>query len=136
MMRNLVLFVIVCLMILSCNSGDTQKKFGVQIDPSIVYVYYFHGQQRCKTCVAVESVAKQSVMDNFKENPKVKYVEVKTDDVGNEPLIEKYEITWNALIIAKGDKHADITNEAFALAVNSPEKLTGQIRREVNKFLE
>ena len=134
-MKTLVFSVFVSLILVSC-SGGSQKKSSDPINESTVYVYYFHGKQRCKTCMAVENITKQTITDNYNGNDKVKFVEVETDNADNTPLVEKYQIAWNALIIAQGDKHIDITNDAFATAVNSPEVLTEQIKTEVNKLIE
>ncbi|WP_018108509.1 hypothetical protein [Bacteroides propionicifaciens] len=50
--------------------------------------------------------------------------------------MEKYEVSWNALIIAKADKSIDLTEQAFATAVNSPEVLEAKLKEEVNKLAE
>ncbi len=134
-MRILIVLLSTTLLFASCGNGN-QKKPVEQMDASTVYVYYFHGKQRCKTCIAVGNVTKQTIADLYNGNSKVKYMEVKTDEKVNEHLVDKYEVSWNALIIAKGDHHVDITNDAFATAVNSPGVLAGQIETEVNKFLE
>lgn len=133
-MRTQILLVLTAVILASCGGGN-QKKETVQTDASTVYVYYFHGKQRCKTCMAVEKVVKETIENAYSGNDRVKYVEVKTDETQNESLVGKYEVTWNALIIAKGDKHTDLTNDAFATAVNSPEVLTEQIKTEVNTLL-
>ena len=98
-------------------------------------VYYFHGKQRCKTCIAVGDVTEKTIKEVYANNPNVKFVEVKTDEKENAGLVEKYEVTWNALIIAKGEDSIEITKQAFANAVNNPEKLTDLIKTEVKKRL-
>ena len=104
-------------------------------DPSTVYVYYFHGKQRCKTCIAVGNVSEKAVKDMYADNPNVKFIEVQTDDEANAALVEKYEVTWNALIVAKGSDNIEITKQAFASAVNNPENLADLIKTEVDKRL-
>ena len=104
-------------------------------DPSTVYVYYFHGKQRCKTCIAVGDVSEKAIKDMYANNPNVKFIEVKTDEEANAALVEKYEVTWNALIIAKGVDNIEITKQAFASALNNPENLTDLIKTEVDKRL-
>lgn len=104
-------------------------------DASVVNVYYFHGKQRCKTCMAVEKVTKETIEKAYADNKKVRYVEINTEDKANAKLVEKYQITWNALIIEKGDSHIDLTKEGFANAVNTPDVLTELIKKEVNSRL-
>ncbi|MDL2214745.1 nitrophenyl compound nitroreductase subunit ArsF family protein [Dysgonomonas sp. OttesenSCG-928-M03] len=105
------------------------------VDTSTLNVYYFHGKQRCKTCIAVGDITEKTIKERYTDIPQVKFIEVKTDEEQNASLVEKYEVTWNALIIAKENDHIDITQEAFANALNSPEKLTDLIKTEVDKRL-
>jgi len=143
-MKRSILFGFLVVILTACG-GNTQKnnqpssemsEVKTQLtDASSVNVYYFHGKQRCKTCIAVGDVTEKTLKELYADNPHVKYIEVKTDEEQNASLVEKYEVTWNALIIAKGNNHIEITQEAFANALNSPEKLTDMIKTEVNKRL-
>lgn len=103
-------------------------------DASVVKVYYFHGKQRCKTCMAVEKVTKETIEKVYANNKNVRFVEINTEDKANAELVEKYQITWNALIIEKGDNHIDLTKEGFANAVNTPDVLTELIKQEINNL--
>ncbi|NDV94775.1 hypothetical protein D0T84_07560 [Dysgonomonas sp. 521] len=118
------------------NAQATRTEAKEQVaDASTVNVYYFHGKQRCKTCIAVGNVTEKTIKELYADNPHVEFIEVKTDEEKNASLVEKYEVTWNALIIAKGDNSIDITDKAFATAINTPESLTDLIKAEVNKRL-
>ncbi|MDL2221059.1 nitrophenyl compound nitroreductase subunit ArsF family protein [Parabacteroides sp. OttesenSCG-928-N08] len=105
-------------------------------EASVVNVYYFHGKQRCKTCIAVGNVTEETIKELYADNSSVKFIEVDTSDKKNEALVEKYEVSWNALIIAKGNNSIDITERAFASALNNPEALTNLIKEEVNNRLK
>ncbi|SFU67071.1 hypothetical protein SAMN05216364_105710 [Porphyromonadaceae bacterium KHP3R9] len=117
-------------------SADTSVKTAevtpvASADPSTVYVYYFHGKQRCKTCIAVQKLAQESVKQMYGDNQKVKFMEVLTDEEANKELVEKYGVTWNALIVAKGDDHIDMTQNAFA----NPEGVKELLKNEVDRRL-
>ena len=105
-------------------------------DANVVYVYNFRGKARCKACNAVNDVARQTVENNFADNPNVRFIEINTNEKGYEALIEKYEVIWNALIIAKGENAIEITRKAFLTAVNNPQLLENLIKEEVNKRLQ
>lgn len=109
------------------------ETFVPSAEASVVNVYYFHGKQRCKTCIAVGDVTKETVETTYAGNSNVKFAEILTTEKEHENLFEKYEVSWNALIIAKGDDFVDITEQAFATAVNNPDALTDLIKNEVNK---
>lgn len=113
---------------------DTETKAQIA-DASVVKVYYFHGKQRCKACIAVEKVTKETIEKAYADNKNVRFMEVNTENKANSALVEKYQITWNALIIEKGDSHIDLTKEGFANAVNTPDVLTERIKEEVNARL-
>ena len=143
-MKNVAIALLLLVSVTACNNQSNKKTENKEpettsvsvADTSIVNVYYFHGKQRCKTCIAVGDVSKETIEKTFAGNDKVKFTEVNTSDKANDALVEKYEVTWNALIIAKGDKSEDLTEQAFATAVGSPEKLTENIQSVVNKLLE
>lgn len=142
--KNLLLIGFIALLVMSCsNKGQADKNNLVTtatttdtIDASITNVYYFHGKQRCKTCIAVGDLAKKTIEETFVNNDKVKFIEVNTSEKEFVDLVEKYEVSWNALIIAKGDKSIDLTEQAFANAVNSPEVLEKLIKDEVNQNIK
>lgn len=143
-MKHLLIIALAALSLTACGNRNSKKnttetattETTVQAaDPSTVYVYYFHGKQRCKTCIAVGDVTQKTVKDVYADNPHVKFIEVQTDEEANAALVEKYEVTWNALIIAKGDDNIEITKQAFASAVNNPATLTDLIKTEVDKRL-
>lgn len=141
--KNLLSIAIIAFLVMSCtNKKQTDNSERVStaletnaVDASVTNVYYFHGKQRCKTCIAVGNLTQETIEDIYANNDKVKFIEVDTSDKQYSNLVDKYEVSWNALIIAKGDKHIDITEQAFANAVNTPEILVKLLTEEVNKNL-
>ena len=147
-MKQILFLILSAFLLISCGSGSS-KQAGTSnpaaeraadhsteqtvtpADPLVVYVYYFHGSQRCKTCIAVEKAARESVATLYGEQEQVRFVEVPTDDAANKRLVEQYGVTWNALIVAKGDDHVDITQKAFA----NPEGVSGMLQEEVERRL-
>lgn len=142
--RNLLLILFIAILAMACsNNGKTEQKESNQSavtinteDNSITKVYYFHGKQRCKTCIAVGNLAQKTIEEAYAQNDKVQFIEVDTSTKEFADLVEKYEVSWNALIIAKADKSIDLTEQAFATAINSPEVLEAKLKEEVNKLAE
>lgn len=141
-MRKCILAGLLTLLLAACGGHTSPKSEQTaakgpeakaqMTDASVVNVYYFHGKLRCKTCMAVEKVAKETIEKAYAGNKNVRFVEVNTEDKANSALVEKYQITWNALIVEKGDNYIDLTKEGFANAVNTPDVLTKRIQEEVN----
>ncbi len=140
-MKNLILITLLAALLFSCSGKAENKQTNTQtqeltvstIDASVVNVYYFHGKQRCKTCIAVGDLAKKTIEEAYAGNSNVKFIEIDTSDKQFEDLVNKYEVSWNALIITKGDNYVDITEQAFANAVSSPTVLSDLIKKEVNQ---
>jgi hypothetical protein len=144
-MKNVALALLFLISVTACNnpSGkktenkETQTAAAVtSADTSVVNVYYFHGKQRCKTCVAVGDITKETVEKAYADNNKVVFTEIKTSEDAAKALVEKYDVTWNALIIARGGDNIEITKQAFATAVENPQSLETLIKDEVNKRLQ
>lgn len=139
--RNLLFVALIALFAISCNSkGQAEKSESAEtvvaantVDDSVTNIYYFHGKQRCKTCIAVGNLAKKTIEETYADNNDVKFIEVDTSDKQFEDLVNKYEVSWNALIIAKGDNSVDITEQTFANAINNPNVLSDLIKKEVNQ---
>ncbi len=144
-MKQALFMLLAAITFSACGSGNEKKteasvETSVQttevtsvasVDPSTVYVYYFHGKQRCKTCIAVQKFAAEAVSQIYGDNQEVQFMEVMTDETNNKELVEKYGVTWNALIVAKGDDHIDMTQDAFA----NPEGVKELLKSEIDRRL-
>jgi hypothetical protein len=104
-----------------------------------VEVYYFHFTRRCNTCITVENVSKEAVETQFPEQVKrgeISFRSVNLDDKEGEALGEKYKIEGQTLIVISGDQRIDLTDKGFLYAVDSPEKLKGEIKKTVEELLK
>ncbi len=85
----------------SVSADDTRKEVAVQDG---VEVLYFHGKQRCATCMAIEQGTRE-VMENEladavgKGEVKFRVVDISLEE--NEAIAEKYEVTWSSLFVVK-----------------------------------
>lgn len=141
---NLLLIALIALLAISCsnrgqssnNENKTNQTSHVSNtqDSDVTIVYYFHGKQRCKTCIAVQDLTQKTIEEAYAHNEKVKFIEIDTSNKEFSDLVEKYEVTWNALIIAKGDKSIDLTEQAFGSAVNTPQIFENTLKEEINKI--
>lgn len=104
-------------------------------DSSSVYLYYFHGKQRCPTCNAIEEIAKETVEKLYREQKNVRFFSIDREEKENRLIVEKYNIISNALIVRKGTDYTDLTCEAFNYALRKPDKVTSLLRLEIDKRL-
>lgn len=137
-MKQLFFTGLICLLLAACGQSGGHDR-GVMADlpgsDAKVQVYYFHGKQRCITCVSLQKVAEEAVKENFGTNKDVTFVEIDFSEKANEALAEKYEIVFSSLVIASGDAFKDITDESFAMVMRNPNGLKALIVQETNAFL-
>ncbi len=124
----------------SCG-GSTEKKTTetttVEVaETAKVMVYYFHGKQRCKTCLAIQEIAGQTVAENFAKNDDVKFAELDYTEKANEAITNKYEVAGSSLIIVSDNEHKVLTDFAFGNALRNPNALKEEIVKVINEFLQ
>ena len=119
------------------------KKTKASVSGATVEVLYFHGPQRCKTCIALEKAVKEVVQTNFSKQTKtgtVSFREIDLSTKEGEKLGDKYETAWSSLLIVrkqgKKEKVADMTNDGFRYAVNDKAKIQMMIKDKINEFLK
>lgn len=64
-----------------------------------VEVLYFHGKQRCATCMAIEKNAAETVETLFADEVKKGTLVFRSVDISapeNEQLADAYEVTWSS----------------------------------------
>jgi hypothetical protein len=111
---------------------DTTIKEEKNIATTTVEAYYFHNTRRCATCLAVESVTKETLEGTYAEamkNGLVTFHSLNIEDEENEALAKKLEISGQALLLIKNGEKMDLTNDAFMYASSNPEKLKKKIQQ-------
>lgn len=106
-------------------------------------VLYFHGKQRCATCMAIESNTKAAMEESFADQIKKGEVVFKVIDISkkeNEKIAEKYEVTWSSLFVVKykngQETSENMTEFAFGNARKSPDVFKSGLVKAVNKMLK
>ncbi len=111
-----------------CSAKATTSKTNTDVQ-----AYYFHGTRRCATCQAVESVTRDAISEYYGDKIDFRSLNVEKDK--DNPMIEKYKINGQTLLIIKGDKVVDLTNDAFLNARTNPDKLKEKIKETVDSMI-
>ena len=80
-------------------SGQAEE----QIEQSRTRVYYFHGNQRCRTCKKIEALTKKTLEEAFAEQLKDGTMElqvVNVDETENEHFVEDYELATRSVVVS------------------------------------
>ena len=138
---KLCIFLTLFLSIISCakekGADETSAPEGV------VEVLYFHGDMRCRNCVAMERAAKELLEEQYKEktdNGKIVFKEIDITTPEGEKIGDKYQVSWSSLIIAtndgKAEKHLDLTKEGFKYAVKEKQKFKDILSENIDSYLK
>lgn len=98
-----------------------------------VTAYYFHATRRCATCQAVETVSKETITEFYGD--KVTFESINREEEKDNPLIAKYKISGQTLLIVKGDKVVNLTNDAFLNARTNPDKFKSRLKSTIDSML-
>ncbi len=140
-MRKLFLMslVLIILVGISCNCQTNQKPSPVVSKNGDVEVYYFHMTTRCVTCKTVEAEARKNIemlyADQVKAG-KISFTALNLDEATGKSVGDKLGVNSQTLLIVKGDKKINITNEGFLYAVSQPQKFTEVIKSKIDPLLK
>ena len=134
-MKKLVLFSFtLILMSAMVGKGQTIIKETKSELNATVEAYYFHMSTRCVTCRSVEAEAKKDLESLYGD--KVTFQAINIEEDSNKAITEKLKISGQTLLLVKGDKKINLTNEGFLYAVNNPEKFKSIIKAKVDELLK
>lgn len=136
----LILLGVITFSIQSCSNSSTNKstiKKEVQINNNNelaeVKAYYFHATRRCATCQAVEEVTKEAIKEYY--GNKVTFESFNRDEKRDNPLMHKYQISGQTLLIINGNKKVDLTNDAFLNARTNPNKFKNKLKSTIDSMM-
>lgn len=73
-----------------------------QVNDKII-VYYFHGTNRCQSCMAIERFTRESVEANFAKELKsgeVEFRSINVEETGNNHYVKDYKLYTRSVIIS------------------------------------
>jgi hypothetical protein len=137
-MKTLSLILMMALMApfytLKAQTGNKENQVVEKIE-----AYYFHFTTRCVTCRTVEERAKENLGDLYPSQTKagtVTFQAANLNEEAGEALAKKLGVSGQTLLLVKGSKQINLTNEAFLYAVTNPDKYKKIIKEKVDELLK
>lgn len=141
MKRLLMIFALV-IGLMSCGNGKNTAN-AKSLEKDRVEVIYFHGKQRCATCMAIEKNTKELVNSMFANELKNGSVVFKTVDISTpegEAVADKYEVTWSSLFVNKWkegkETRNNMTDFGFTNARKNPEGFKKGLTEKIRQSLK
>ena len=120
-------------------SGNSQTGIKEKSVNEKIEAYYFHFTARCVTCRTVEERAKENLGDLYPDQMKagtITFQAANLNEKEGEELAKKLGVSGQTLLLVKGAKQINLTNEAFLYAMTNPEKYKAIIKEKVDELLK
>lgn len=141
-MKNLIILLSFVIGFVSCGS-DKKSAAAENLEKDRVEVIYFHGKQRCPTCMAIEKNAKEVIDSVFPSEIKDGTVVLRIVDISTpegEALADEYEVSWSSLFVNKWsggvETRDDLTEFGFGNARNNPDEFKDGLVEKIRESLK
>ena len=130
-MKRVLLSMLVCMM-------------AIVMQAQRVEVRYFHGKQRCITCLSIEHCATEVLGESFASQQKSKKISMKVFDISTEQgklVAADHKVSFSSLFIVKIDKkgketRTELTRQGFQYAKRNPAEFKKIVKEEITKALK
>ena len=120
------------------SGGETALDITTPSD-STVEIIYFHGKQRCATCVAIERETKALVEEELASQVKDGKVSFRIVDISTDQgrrLASQFKVSFSSLFLVTSEGAQDLTRFAFANARNHAQEFRKELKAMVMESLE
>ncbi len=142
-MKRIVLWMMLSLGLSACGGGNskTQKSNDADNTKDRIEVLYFHGKQRCATCMAIEQRTRETLEEQFADELKNGSIVFRIIDIShpeNEAQADKYEVTWSSLFVCRWkagrETPENLTEFAFGNARTAPEAFKAGLAARIREL--
>ena len=132
-MKTIKLILMFALFIPIVCLAQTNKNEAKIASANKVEAFYFHNTSRCITCRTVEAEAKADLEQLY--GNQVTFKALNLEEEATKPIASKLKVSGQTLLLVKGDKQINITNEGFLYARTNPSKFKSIIKKKVDDLL-
>lgn len=127
----------------ACGGGNskTQKSNDADNTKDRIEVLYFHGKQRCATCMAIEQRTLETLEEQFADDLKNGSLVFRVIDISqpeNEALADKYQVTWSSLFVCRWkagrETPENLTEFAFGNARTAPDTFKAGLAARIREL--
>ena len=143
-MKKAIFMTLLAILCFATTAGSqTKGPVGKTGNKTVVEVLYFHGKQRCPTCIAIGDNSKDVVDKNFARQLKsgqVKFREIDLSTAEGEKIGDMYHVTWSSLFVNQWkngkEKRNDMTSFGFDNARNNPQAFRDGLKNKIDELLK
>lgn len=129
---------LIAISVVSCNTQTSDNSASTNLGSKNMQIYYFHLTKRCATCNAVENetkVALESFFSDKMKNGEIEFISLNIEEAESKDIAEALAVSGQALLIVKGDRQVNLTNEGFMNARTNPDKFHNILKSQIDNLL-
>lgn len=133
-----IIIVLFAISMVSCNTQTTNNSESTNLGSENMQIYYFHLTKRCATCNAVENETKMALESFFSDklkNGEIEFISLNIEETKSKDIAKALAVSGQALLIVKGDKQVNLTNEGFMNARTNPDKFHDILKSQIDNLL-
>ena len=137
-LKSSLLILFVAFSLIACNAQTSENQMTENVLSEDVQVYYFHNTNRCATCNAVENETKMALELFYTDKMKAGTIDFTSLNLGEDEgkaMAHSLRVSGQTLLIVKGEKHLNLTNEGFMNARSNPTKFHEILKTQIDKLL-
>ena len=138
LLNTAIIIVLFAISMVSCNTQTTNNSESTNLGSENMQIYYFHLTKRCATCNAVENETKMALESFFSDklkNGEIEFISLNIEDAESKDIAKALAVSGQALLIVKGDKKVNLTNEGFMNARTNPDKFHDILKNQIDNLL-
>ena len=138
LLSSAIIIVLIAISVVSCNTQTTDNSESANLESENMKIYYFHLTKRCATCNAVENETKMTLESFFSDNLKngeIEFISLNIEETKSKDIAKALAVSGQALLIVKGDKKVNLTNEGFMNARTNPDKFHDILKNQIDNLL-
>lgn len=136
---RLIIAILLFAPVIACTAQPSNKQAKASDNNSDkIEAYYFHFTARCTTCKTIEARAKENIETLYPNQVKqglITFQSLNLEEAPNKNIADKLGVSGQTLLLVKGDKKINLTNEGFMYAVVKPEKFKEIINEKVDGLM-
>ena len=143
LLKALVLIFLSTCAIFGCKAPvsenqNSENNTGSEITYENIQVFYFHNTKRCATCNAVEEETKMALEMFYPEQREagtIEFTSLNLEEEEGAKMAESLQVSGQTLLLVKGEKRVNLTNEGFMNARTNPGKFHEILQASIDQLL-
>ena len=141
-MKNSLLLIMTIFLFLGSCGNNEKSNLTIDENKTCVEILYFHGDMRCKSCMAMEKGIAELLEEQYQDEVKDGKIVFKTIDITTpegEQIADNYGVTWSSLYLNNWkdgkEERNDLTRMGMKTAAKDPAAFKEEVKNYITQYL-